>query len=283
MTTFFPSLLIGSLLALSPQMGRAQALVGYVTELQGESGAAKLHRGNQQPRALRLGENILSDDTVMTSPRAKVTIDTRSGPINPCVPPPADNICRIHFPPAPSGIPGSEIAGRISVMLSWFSKPPSQNLLTRSNTPLRIPIGRAAPQRLLPGTRSLTISWTGGAPPFQVSIEIQGRRVAAANTAVQTIRMPPIEFKEGDTSIVIADHDGHTAALPVQIVRTAPTIPAFGDQAVNAQHAAFLAISWLATLDKGAWSLEALQQLDRLSNSQIAKTFADALIMGGRP
>lgn len=258
----------------------AQALVGYVTSMEGDG--AQLLRGDAVPRRLRLGENILAGDTVTARLDAKVLVDTKTGQVDPCNPAPVSPPCRLHFPASSSGLPGAEVAGRVAVMLTWFVAQ-KRNLLTRSANPPSITIGKGQRQSLAIGQRSVRVAWNDGEPPFDVVMEGPGGRKASIRTDQQEIRLPTVDLLEGAGKIAIVDRQGRRAVLPIFGAKAPPAVGDLSASAVNAQHRALLELGTIAAAGQGEWSLEAFQETHRLGSSPAAVNFERALLSGGKP
>ena len=274
--------LVFSMLVATPHAALAQVTVGYVASVEGDPSEPKLLRNSDSGRRLRLGENILLGDTITTPPSVKVRIDTRSGMLDPCHPEPTSGICRLHFQSEAGGIPGAAIANRIAAMLSWYATP-ARNLTTRSASPPTIYVGKGKTQKLAAGNRPLRVGWEDGVPPFSVSVLNAGRVVASSRSSEQDIRLPAANYKVGAGQIVIEDAKGQRATMQLVFVGEKPVLPDLTAYAVNAQHRALLELGTIAASDQGAWLFEALQEIDTLGSSDLARVFERALLSGGQP
>lgn len=135
--------------------------------------------------------------------------------------------------------------------------------------------------RLAAGHDNVSLAWTGGCPPYELSM-------TAAEPAVQkNLKRPQARLQlgglaAGTYSLVIRDAHSQTITVEVVVYDTLPPGPLESGSASEVDAVAYA--GWLANHEEGAWRLESFQQLRPWirQGSALAGTYGD-LVMWGDP
>lgn len=148
---------------------------------------------------------------------------------------------------------------------------------------LKMPLAVHGANLIGKGERSLWIAWNGGKAPFVVSIAQDGRNTVLPET---DRRETEIAVKAGDRlTVSIADADRRAVTIRFRQRDSLPAVPDSMRTAAPGPAADVLvSAAWLATVDNGAWSVEAAQALHgRAASDQAAAALLDRMVKGWKP
>jgi hypothetical protein len=135
-------------------------------------------------------------------------------------------------------------------------------------------------QRVVAGRRALALSWSGGAPPYVVSVGTEGATapLATAHAAAKHVRLPEASFTPGAYAVRIEAADGlrgearftvvAASALPAQPADVATIL---ADPGTPVDLRAAYAAAWLMADPSDAWRLEAYQRVVGHDDSALAR------------
>lgn len=179
--------------------------------------------------------------------------------------------------------------GRVLDVVAWWDDSGS-NAPMRSRDgvpPVIAALERVAEPQVLAGERALHLAWVDGKGPFEVTLSRDGAEIASVATAAG-IRETQLaaRLEAGATyalDLIDAGRDGTPKttyrfvavdALP----QTSVSIPE------DDELRPLLAVAELASVDRGRWAFEALQQLYALSDgSRFRKALINAIEHGDHP
>lgn len=163
------------------------------------------------------------------------------------------------------------------------------SLVTRGDSQtITLPLIPAPPARLLTGTRPLSLAWTGGEPPFSVTLQRQTDKTVVLNQPgiyLRRFSSPSLDLIPGAYDLTIRDAMGQ-ATVTVEAVTAAalPPLPieltpaAGADRLTETVHAV-----WLAAQGE-PWLLEAYQRAVLWHEQhEPAQWLMDSLEKGIRP
>ena len=167
---------------------------------------------------------------------------------------------------------------------------PVVSLNTRNqNLPIVLPLAPVSPVRLLAGERSLQLTWTGGAAPFEVRLtSADGNTVLLdQKTSQWRCNSPLLNLKPGTYQLTIQDQQHQQATRTVEAVAAAafPTPTANWTATATAEDGSKETVYavWLAAQGE-PWLLEAYQRAAQWQNRyEPAKWLLYSLENGARP
>ena len=145
-----------------------------------------------------------------------------------------------------------------------------------SQAPLELPMMDPPVLRVSSSRSSLYVWWTGGVQPFQIALldESTGSRVDSKDGVRQ--QQAELSLPRGSNSayrVIITGADGEGIKLtgiqpvpPEQDPREPAELAAIKDAAIRA----FLYAEYLASVEGGAWALEAVQRMSTLAPRSVA-------------
>jgi hypothetical protein len=160
----------------------------------------------------------------------RVDLDFDSGRY--CIGSPSGNC---SLPPAPAGPPSAwsvivaNVCASVGAMLGAAQADQytaqAEGMASRGGgtSPIRIALLAPGGQRIVSGTRALAIEWTGGAPPFRVSLHRAGTSAVleALDASGQSATFPAAALPDGSYRLEIADDAGHTGSGTFEAVPAA--------------------------------------------------------------
>lgn len=160
----------------------------------------------------------------------------------------------------------------------------------RSGRPIFAPPFDGMPGRLQAGTRSLFLAWTGGKPPYRVSLGRDGTDtplLSLTGISGSQVRADNVALQPGTYILTVEDAAGGQDRAKV-IVAPANQVPVPPDELVRSPLApaarTTLFAAWLAAHDEGVWVFEAYQQASLVATpGSPADLLRDALERGERP
>jgi hypothetical protein len=172
----------------------------------------------------------------------------------------------------------------------WSAEPAVSRGQPGANAQLLMPLFRASNQRIAAGTRSLSLAWRNGRPPFRLQIFAASQTTPLAEVdgvQASTVTLKSIAFATGSYAIAITDNTGNTLREVFAVVpqTSLPSLPPEQSQAMQdaSQPADLRAVVYAAWLFKQdpAWRLEAYQSVaPYIATSQAARVLAFELTGG---
>jgi hypothetical protein len=160
----------------------------------------------------------------------------------------------------------------------------------RSGRPIFAPPFEGMSGRLQAGSRSLFLTWTGGKPPYAISLVREGAATPAfslTGTEQSRIRADNVVLIPGPYILTVEDAAGGQDRAKV-VVAPANQIPAPPEELARSALAPAvrktLFAAWLAAHDEGLWVFEAYQQAALVATpGSAADLLREALERGERP
>ncbi len=187
---------------------------------------------------------------------------------------------QIEIPCDQRGIASSLAAALRALVSSAEQRKARVATLTRDIAPLALPILVAPQTHIVAGHRALYVTWTGGVAPFSVQLVSarDGREVTSkTNLGTHSVYLPAIDLEPGQYTLWIRNRAGHRVegiredALMVLPRDASPPIPQVLLSPTLTEEARTLFYAdFLAALDDGRWTLEALQQVAGLKGQSAA-------------
>lgn len=182
---------------------------------------------------------------------------------------------QLEIPCSERGIAASLAAALRAMIGSTEQRKQRVAALTRDIAPLTLPALLAAPQTsIAAGRRALYVAWTGGVGPYSVQVlrASDGREVVSrANIGAHSVVLPPADIEPGEYTLWVRNRAGHRVEGIREngIVAVAQSaVPAMPDvlktTGLTDEARALFYADYLAALDEGRWTLEALQRVAAL-------------------
>jgi hypothetical protein len=149
---------------------------------------------------------------------------------------------------------------------------------------LSVPIANRTPNYVVANAAPIWIEWTGGAEPFTVTREADGKVQPIAETKDRLVKFTLPADAGQRVVLKIVDSKKRSVRVPLRVRENLPAMPAdlAGDTSRDLQPA--LTAAWLAQQDDGAWRIEAARMLRNAQDNNAAlKRVGDALFAGWRP
>ncbi|MFG1363202.1 hypothetical protein [Xanthobacter versatilis] len=246
-----------------------------------DTAAYVLREGQEVP--VQIGGALFDGDhVVVREANAAVTIET----VN-------DRHMRVDAQRSPHPIKGELPAGgRFSAFAAMIGelfrgRPEARtvNLIGRNDDALRLQIGRAVPQRVVPGTW-LWVGWQGGVKPYTVEIRDRaGGGVLAATGASGRSAVVGLP-REASGPLVLAVSDAAGAQVHVDLLAdpTPPAVPAWiSDGAPTPAFGQVASALWLLDRKPAEWDLHAAAIAAEAGNYGAAQELLLRLAEGKRP
>jgi hypothetical protein len=186
------------------------------------------------------------------------------------------NTRELEIPCDQRGIAASLAAALQALLGSADQRKVRVAAVTRDMTPLSLPALVAPQAHLIAGQRPLYLAWTGGARPFSVQLvnAADGREVVTQSRIdAQSVLLPTVALEPGRYTLWVRNRAGHRIeglrddALFVVAAADAPRMPEVLQAAGLAEETRTLFYAdYLAGLDDGRWTLEAMQQVAALKS-----------------
>jgi hypothetical protein len=150
---------------------------------------------------------------------------------------------------------------------------------------LSVPIANRTPNYVLRSGLPVWIEWSGGAEPFTVTLEADGKILPLAETKDRLVSFNLPE--DGGQRIVlkIVDAMKRSVRVSLRVKDATPSAPTdLASDTTSPELLPALTAAWLARQDDGAWRIEAARLLRNSQDSNAAlKRIGDALFAGWRP
>jgi hypothetical protein len=177
----------------------------------------------------------------------------------------------------------SVIAAVVGILGGGEGEEIPENMVTRGEDgALQMPMAVRGPNFLVKGGRTLWLAWTGGAAPFKLIVDVDGRAQPFAGIAAREFELQ-IPAKAVDRfNVTIRDAAGGTARVVFRFRNALPEMPqALRDAGPGESVDALLLAAWLTTLHEGDWSVEAAQILrQRAGGDPAAAALLDRIVRG---
>jgi len=151
-------------------------------------------------------------------------------------------------------------------------------MATRGDAIVPDPVFADAEARIASGNRPLCLAWSGGEPPYAVSIKSEdGRTLIRQKTEDEFVKTPAVDWRPGTYRIDLSDAS-QTTSFKIRVVDPA-SLPNTGlegpDTSIREPLRILTQAYALASIEDGAWALEAYQRLCPLE----AQAYAPAAIL----
>jgi hypothetical protein len=159
------------------------------------------------------------------------------------------------------------------------------NLISKGDEDtLSVPIANRTPNNILHSGGPVWIAWGGGAAPFSVALDVNGKSQALGSQDAREAHFDIPKDAGQRLAIVITDAKQRSVRVPLRLRDALPAAPS--EIAVGKAPdglAPALAAAWLADQDDGAWRIEAARMLRNDNSNTELKRLSDALLAGWRP
>ena len=144
----------------------------------------------------------------------------------------------------------------------------------------KIDLGGTKVQKIAAGERGLWLSWSGGLPPFRVSLTSSKGPIALGTSDTLEITLGPVRFAPGTIDLIIQDHLGRKFTTRLTALEHLPVAPNYSASAPTNELARYLAAAWLSQQGNGVYRLEAAQRLSSLAGTlPVANSLRRALLV----
>lgn len=309
------AVLAGGLAANGGAASGPPPIAGYVASVDGRTTACVIQRGRKDLPA-RYWTDLLIGDQVIARGDCRVELMPQDGPRRWTVF--ASNSPASMTARAKRQTPLPAMVERMGLALSRWNDdlqppvPPKAPPLKKGAKPPPKPAAAAPPpppplavalltgpvrQQLFAAARRFNLAWTGGKPPFTVTVRPQGAIIAPLPGAVpDPAGAPPWTFQAGEERVVssviaplpgtydvrIQDAAGAEVTGTFEAVETPPIIDLHDVETLPPGIARVLAAARLANMDGGAWRLEAHTRLTDLGRDDYAAALMARQLLLGR-
>ncbi|MBC8038841.1 MAG: hypothetical protein H7X89_16680 [Rhizobiales bacterium] len=184
----------------------------------------------------------------------------------------------------PTGDDAWSLFAAIGGVLAGGSEEVPENMASKGDS-LTVPLAVHGPNLIVKTERKLWLAWQGGTGPFTVSAKLGAEEIAIAPTEKREIDVP-LEAGAGDRlAITIRDSRQQIATVRFRLRDAAPALPDSLQKASPGPSAETLVTAaWLASVDKGAWAVEAAQILHaQAGKDQAAAALLARMVEGWKP
>jgi hypothetical protein len=150
---------------------------------------------------------------------------------------------------------------------------------------LAVPIANRTPNYVLRDGSPVWIEWSGGAEPFTVTLEADGKTLPLAETKDRLVSFNLPDDAGQRIVLKIVDAMKRSVRVSLRSKASLPSMPAdVGGDSTSPELLPALTAAWLARQDEGAWRIEAARMLRNAQGDNAAlKRVGDALFAGWRP
>lgn len=263
------------------------APAGYIVavDLAGEDAAAKtavVRVGKELPPKLMMP--VYSGDVVFVrDPASLVTLEVGGGETIDV----GGALSRYNVSgEIPTGDDAWSLLTAIGSVLAGDEDTIPENMVSKGDeTSLRVPLAVRGANFTVRSERKLWLAWLGGTGPFTVTVKTETKETSLPTTNVREIQAPvPPEAGER-FAIVVRDSSQQMATVRFRLRSGIPELPDTLKKASPGHSASTLInAAWLASLDQGAWAVEAAQTLRAQSDKdQAAAALLARLVEGWKP
>ena len=184
----------------------------------------------------------------------------------------------------PTGDDAWSLLTAIGSILSGEEDVIPENMVSKGDS-LTMPLAVRGSNFIGKTERKLWLAWQGGTGPFTVSVKSEAKELTLAPTEAREIEIP-IAAESGDRlAITLRDAAQHVTTVRFRFRDDIPTLPDALKKASPGPSAfAQVTATWLASLDNGAWTVEAAQILhSRAEKDQAAAALLARMVEGWKP
>jgi CHASE2 domain-containing sensor protein len=257
------------------------AVAGHVSAMDGDANATfTVERGGSRIAA-QYWANVFDGDRIIVTGNGRLEI----APNGPVVTATNSPVVVKAVRPATAVQVFAERFGWILTQFSEQERKPQQLMSKGIRGPMAMALpllGGSNHQRVVAGTRRLTVAWTGGTPPFKATIATAAGVVTlepAANGEQRASAL--LRLGSGRYEVRVSDSQKATRSAQIEVVPAAPALDEAGiaDAPVDVRFA--MEAVQLARMDEGRWRLEAFDRLvDAQSDQRVARLLSARLAAG---
>jgi hypothetical protein len=134
-------------------------------------------------------------------------------------------------------------------------------------------------QKIAAGEHPLWLIWSGGLPPFRVSLTSSRGPIVIGLSDTPEITLGPLRFAPGNIDLTVQDHLGRRFTTKLIASEDLPMAPNYSASAPTSELARYLAAAWLSQQGNGIYRLEAAQRLSSLTGTlPVASSLRRALL-----
>ena len=264
-----------------------QAPAGYVVaaSLAGDDAAAKtavVREGKELPPKLMMP--VYSGDVVFVrDPASRVSLELGGGETVDV----GGSLVRYNVSgEIPTGDDAWSVLTAIGGVLAGDADEVPENMASKGDgASLVVPLAVHGPNLIVKGERKLWIAWQGGTRPFMVMAKTGTKEMPVSATDAREAEVPVPADAGERLAITIRDSNKQTATLRFHLRDAVPILPdSLKKASPGPSAAALVTAAWLASLDKGAWAVEAAQILHAQANKdQAAGALLARMAEGWKP
>ena len=277
------AIVLAACAAAAPTRADTQPVVaGYITEIDGASSDCSIMRGSE-PIPVHYWSEIDVGDIVSVHGVGYVkigwdekatTFQVKAG----------NSPLKINAPARHGMVmQGLDYAGQALTEWSDGDEVQAKIRNVKDAGPLELPLlSGSTPGRVVAGNRQFTLAWTGGSPPFHVTLAAMSGGAGQEWKAVGDRRVSAkLRLPEGQYEARVTDDHRLTVIGALEVSSAAPTEDDAGLAEFPPGVARLLAAARLSDMDTGAWRLEAYERLTELAGtSRAARLMAGRLAQG---
>ena len=254
--------LVGIVVSIRPHPG--QPLAGPVI----------LKAAGSEERRLGEGEFVSENDEIIVPNRDAIVVISQSrGSLTICDPEVVTDKCRARANSPDSYLsPIGKFYDAVVRITSRFGNYGSSasTLSTRSYEEPggpRMDFDESKVQRIAVGERAFWLNWSGGQPPFRVSLRPGTGPTVSGTSVIPEITLKPIRITAGTIDLTIEDDLGRKFATKLTALERLPIAPDYSASAPTKELARYLAAAWLSQQGGGTYRIEAAQRLSSLAST----------------
>jgi hypothetical protein len=258
--------------------------VGVVAEYTPTTARIEVHRARtKQVMVLRIGGMVEAGDTFTLKPESGVAIHLSNGEL------------RRYEGPGSFRVPTLGTLDKLGTLLDQISSyfdveyRVQATAITRGNPgcetdsgapePIQVPVLGAAP-RVVAGKRDLPLAWTGGCPPFAITVRAPQRVLTQRKDLnARQVKLAALDLPAGTYTVEIRDARGTRQSTNLIAVAKGPSFPP--EIANDSSPLGVISRAlWLGDQDSCAWRLDAFEQVRPLirSGDPLAGQVGDVLL-----
>ncbi len=184
----------------------------------------------------------------------------------------------------PTGDDAWSVLTAIGSVLTGEEDTIPENMVSKGDG-LTVPLAVRGSNFIVRAERKLWLAWQGGTGPFTVRVKSGAKEISLAPTDAHEIDIP-IPAESGDRlAVTIRDAGQQVATVRLRFRESTPAMPEALNKASPGPSALKLVTAaWLASLDEGAWTVEAAQMLHaQAGKDQAAAKLLARLVEGWKP
>jgi CHASE2 domain-containing sensor protein len=275
-----PSILVLGLLASAAHAAVAgdPPLAGHIDDITGDPASIRIERPGQQP-TVQIGSNLFAGDRVSVMGATTLVIE------------PGHIVVTALTPPSPlkaaaDAKPVGSWFDRIAYVLTGYVREEvragsvEQMISKGISGPLALPLlTEPEHQRVVAGSRILSVGWTGGEPPFTAVLRgATGSMTLVSGTKERRVSRP-VWLDAGRYDLAVTDKTGVSRTAPIEAVQTSFRVDSNAPADAPPDIRLIVDAIALAKEEGGVWRLEAYQRLID-AGTHIDRLLADRLAAG---